>query len=68
MMSLREYRNKAAHLAEKHGDVKYDMFTFGTMGRIEATKRGAWVEAKPVGSRAAILAKKGDDAKAIIVG
>ncbi len=45
---LLEAAFKATQQHVKQTDAaKFDMFTYGTLGRLEATKRGAWVEAKP---------------------
>lgn len=43
---LLEAAFKATDLHVKRADVKYDLFGYGTMGRIEAKKRDAWVESK----------------------
>lgn len=43
---------KATGQHVKGADVKYDVFGYATMGRIEATKRDAWTESKPgIGQR-----------------
>lgn len=43
---LLEAAFKATGLAQKRGGDKSDVWSFATMGRLEATKRDAWVESK----------------------